>query len=345
MAQITIKQIAEQAKVSVGTVDRVLHNRGEVSEKTKELVLRIAKEGNYTTNVFARSLKLGGKLRIGVILPNDNEYWLTQQTGIRNAADQYSTLGMSVDFFTFDRHNRNSFIKQSSIALESNPQGIIMAPLLPTEAYEICAKIESSNIPYVFVDSNLSRANALSFIGQDSIQSGYLAAKLLNLGHKQGHRSLIIRYTDFDSLNKTLDERIEGFRKFYEEKGFDGSLIEEIIIDKSFEGLHPFISQFYERDEAINLFIPNSRTHQIARNVAKFGKKNLSRIIGYDLVKDNVECLENEMIDFIIHQNPYVQGTLAVESLYKKLILNTEVPQSHFMQLDIITKENLMYGQ
>ncbi|MFT5641401.1 MAG: LacI family transcriptional regulator, partial [Cyclobacteriaceae bacterium] len=77
MAKITIKQIAEKAGVSVGTVDRVLHNRGEVAKETREKVLKIAKEGNYSTNVFARSLKLNQSLRIAVILPDDNEYWRT----------------------------------------------------------------------------------------------------------------------------------------------------------------------------------------------------------------------------------------------------------------------------
>ncbi|MFY0606577.1 MAG: LacI family DNA-binding transcriptional regulator [Cyclobacteriaceae bacterium] len=344
MARITIKQIAEKAQVSVGTVDRVLHNRGDVSAKTRELVLKIAKEGHYTTNVFARSLKLSGKIRIAVILPQDNEYWLTQKQGITSAAEQYSTLGMKVDFFAFDRHNDDSFVKQSSIALESNPQGIIMAPLLPFQAREICHRIEARKVPYVFVDSNLTGVNPLSFIGQDSEQSGFLAAKLLNLGHENGHRSMIIRFTDFDSLNKTLDERIAGFRKYYQEKSFDSSLIEEIVLDKNFKGLHPSLAEHYERQESIHLFIPNSRAHQVARDVIAHGRKDLSRILGYDLVNDNVACLNDDSIDFIIHQNPHVQGTLAIEALYKKMILNTEVPAKRYMQLDIITKENLMYG-
>ena len=36
--QLTIKQIAEKAGVSVGTVDRILHNRGSVSEEAMKAV-------------------------------------------------------------------------------------------------------------------------------------------------------------------------------------------------------------------------------------------------------------------------------------------------------------------
>ena len=54
--KIRIKDIAELAGVSEGTVDRVLHNRGDVSEKSRIAVTKVLAEMNYTPNLFARSL-------------------------------------------------------------------------------------------------------------------------------------------------------------------------------------------------------------------------------------------------------------------------------------------------
>jgi len=54
--KIRIKDIATLAGVSEGTVDRVLHNRGEVSEKSKAAVEKILEEINYSPNLLARSL-------------------------------------------------------------------------------------------------------------------------------------------------------------------------------------------------------------------------------------------------------------------------------------------------
>ncbi len=344
MAGITIKQIAEKAQVSVGTVDRVLHNRGEVAEKTKKRILEIAAAGNYKTNVFARSLKMNQVFKLAIILPKDNEYWQTQNEGIRNASDQYSQLGVTVEFFTFDRHNKDSFLVQSHKAISSAPQGIILAPLLHDEALEVCAKIKDLEIPFVFVDSNLEGTEPLSFIGQDSKQSGLLAAKLLNIGYDQGHKCIIIRDTNFDSLNKSIDERIEGFKNFYQENNLDPNLIEEIEVKKNFERLTSILEVHRAKKEPILLFVPNSRSHEIAKIIKQTESKPFCRVLGYDLVKENIDCLNSELVDFIIHQNPKIQGSLAVETLYKSLILNTEVPLTHYMQLDIITKENVMYG-
>ena len=53
-----IKDIARLAGVSIGTVDRVLHERGEVAEKTREKVKQILKETNYSPNVMAQVFEI-----------------------------------------------------------------------------------------------------------------------------------------------------------------------------------------------------------------------------------------------------------------------------------------------
>ncbi|UXX78259.1 substrate-binding domain-containing protein [Reichenbachiella carrageenanivorans] len=342
MKRITIKEIAKKAGVSVGTVDRVLHNRGEVADKTKKLVKQIAKDGNYSTNVFARNLKLNKTYRFAIILPQDNEYWKTQRLGIETAAMEYASLGVELDFYTFDRQNQDSFVAQSERAMESMPDAVVMAPLLEKEASQICGQLDLVGIPYVFVDSNLQSASPLAFIGQDSVQSGYLAAKLLNIGHPKGHQSLVIKFRDFDSLNKTIDERIAGFRKFYKEHHLNTDLIEEVEIGLDEAALREWFKTRQVGDALI--FVPNSRSHQVATQAAAVFEPNKYRVIGYDLVQKNLEGLNEGRIEFIIHQNPKTQGTLSIQTLYRHLILNSEINASQYMPLDILTKENVAFA-
>ena len=66
---VTVKQIAELANVSRGTVDRVLNNRSGVSEATRQKVLKIAKELHYEPNFLAKALvSKKESLKIGVII-------------------------------------------------------------------------------------------------------------------------------------------------------------------------------------------------------------------------------------------------------------------------------------
>ena len=76
----TIKDIARMAGVSAGTVDRVLHNRGDVSEKSKEKVQKVLDEINYQPNVFAIGLAAKKKYVITCMIPHYNEH-RTRPTG------------------------------------------------------------------------------------------------------------------------------------------------------------------------------------------------------------------------------------------------------------------------
>ena len=51
--KVTINDVARAAGVSKGTVDRVLHNRGEVSAKSREKVLKVIEELGFKPNLYA----------------------------------------------------------------------------------------------------------------------------------------------------------------------------------------------------------------------------------------------------------------------------------------------------
>jgi DNA-binding LacI/PurR family transcriptional regulator len=68
--QVTIKDIARAASVSVQTVSNVVNGRPVVREETRERVLAICRELNYTPNAAARSLVTGSRKMIGAVVPH-----------------------------------------------------------------------------------------------------------------------------------------------------------------------------------------------------------------------------------------------------------------------------------
>ena len=67
------------------------------------------------------------------------------------------------------------------------------------------------------------------------------------------------------------------------------------------------------------------------------------RLIGFDLVDDNIDHLRNGSIDWIISQSPIQQGVCAVKTLFD-LLVNKIVPdKTQYVPLDIIIRENLDY--
>lgn len=97
---ISIKEIAKLANVSVATVSRVINNNGRFSEATKERVEKIIKEYGYTTNIAAKSLRTSKSKTIGLIVPHINNEWFSQ-------------LALEIENYFFDK-NYSVFICNTS---------------------------------------------------------------------------------------------------------------------------------------------------------------------------------------------------------------------------------------
>ena len=88
--KIRIKDIAERSGVSVGTVDRVLHNRPNVSGKARAKVEAVLKEINYQPNMYASALAYNRKYTFCCLLPDHdrNAYWTNVEKGLQQIAGQ-----------------------------------------------------------------------------------------------------------------------------------------------------------------------------------------------------------------------------------------------------------------
>ncbi len=73
--RITITDMAEKAKVSTMTVSRVLNNKGEISDATRQHVLPIMNELGYLPNRVACSLATDRTLKIGIVAPALSSYY------------------------------------------------------------------------------------------------------------------------------------------------------------------------------------------------------------------------------------------------------------------------------
>ena len=85
---MNIYDIAKLADVSIATVSRVVNNSPKVSAKTKEKVLAIMKENEYTPNAFARGLGLGTMKTVGIICPDISDIYIDG-----DGVDEYTDPG------------------------------------------------------------------------------------------------------------------------------------------------------------------------------------------------------------------------------------------------------------
>jgi LacI family transcriptional regulator len=85
---MTIKDLAIKAKVSPGTVDRVIHERGGVSEKTKNIINDIIKKNNFKINSVASALASKKDYKIATLMPSyddDDMFWESPYLGVKKS--------------------------------------------------------------------------------------------------------------------------------------------------------------------------------------------------------------------------------------------------------------------
>lgn len=346
--RIRIKDIAEQTGVSIGTVDRVIHNRGNVAPEVRARVTEVMRKMGYEPNIVARSLANNKKpVRIAVILPDFRQdlYWNQPKEGIERAAEAVRHYGVAVEFFHFSLFEPKEYVKSIRKALDAAPNAVLFAPLFRNETDLLLNETTRLEIPKVMINTHIEGTDALSYIGQDSYQSGVLAGRLLNFGLHDGDQAMILNL-DKEVLNaRHLQAKEEGFKDFFQ--SLDKKSIEifsEIFEDFDDPGkLKAWVSQQFKKYPRLNgFFVTNSRAYKLVGALDALSQ-NRVKVVGFDLIEPNLKYLEENKIQFLINQNAWHQGYLGIITLVNHLILQKGIPPLQHLPLDIIVRENVEY--
>jgi LacI family transcriptional regulator len=341
---MTIKKIAKMAGISIGTVDRVIHKRGRVSPDTIKKVNEIIEKYGYKPNFFASHLSLSRSYTFGVLMPlvsQDSNYWSIPVKGIENAQNELLIYKIQIKYFYFDRYNETSFKKSLQEILNSKIDGLIIAPVFATPFKYYLINELPKNIPIVFFDSFIPDINCLSFIGQDSYQSGILSGKLMKMLIREKKDMAVIRVIPDDFH---INQRTNGFKHFFNDfKDYKINIYDIYNSDDQQEFKSTTNRIIEENNNIAGIFVTNASTHYIAKYIKLISIKHKISLIGYDLINKNVHYLKEGIIDFLISQKPEQQGYQSVYALYQTIVLKKKINKMVMMPIDIITKENINY--
>lgn len=342
--RIRIKDIAQQAGVSVGTVDRVIHGRPGVSESSRLKVEEILKSMNYQPNMYASALASNKKYKLACLIPlhTEEDYWIDVEAGMRHAVKTYKDFNVSLEIFYYNQYERGAFGNAGKKLTEVMPDGVIIAPSSADETRATISELEERNIPYIFVDSTLEVFNPLSFFGQNAHSSGYFAARIMSMMTPAGGSVVIFRLILEGRLGSNQQQtREEGFREYLSRHRPDIKLHElDFIVNHPEENEKRIDCFFSEHPDTVCGITFNSKAYIIGEYMQK-KKRNDFKMMGYDLVRRNVKCLKEGYIDFLIAQQPTEQGICCIEALFKHLILKKDVKVENYMPITLISEENI----
>jgi LacI family transcriptional regulator len=340
---IRLKDIAKLANVSVGTVDRVIHKRGEVSADSYNKIMAIVEKTGYTPNLLARTLGSNKIFRIAAVIPNpeQDEYWKFSSDGILKAEKDWVQYSIQVKTHPFDLYNKATFVKSAKAAIRSKPDGLLLAPIFRNEALDVIEMCKKENIPYVLFNNNLPETKPLTFVGQDLYESGQLGAELLSISQKESGTYAILHIYDDISNSTHLSEKEKGFRDYF--KHMKGQKNKAIGIDLNFthkRTLEKELNDLLGTPDLRGLLVTTSKGASIVSTLLEKHGKNGIRLVAYDLLAENISFLKKGIIDFLINQNSRQQAYVAITHLSNYLLFKKLPPNSLF-PLEIISRQNL----
>lgn len=338
----TIKEIAEMAQVSRATVDRVIHGRGTVSKKAYDKIKYILDKIDYKPNIVAQTLRKGELFKVAVLMP-DSEfdiYWKRAIDGINKVVEELSFIGVSVDLHLFNPFKEISFDFHAKNILKGGYSGVLVAPVFYAEALKFLKECKQVDLPMVTFNTHINDANVLCHVGQDLVKSGRTAASLLKKLLNDGDEYLIVHIDEDIHNAKHIQEKEDGFidylidndeltEQIHTLKVKDPRLVEKLMV-----------GALEERPKIKGVFVSTSKVFYVAQVLETY-KLDVS-LLGYDLIKENVDALKSDLIDFIIFQNPGLQASTAITLLLDHLAFKKEIPKIKYLPIEIAVKENYL---
>lgn len=345
MTKIRIKDIAEKAGVSVGTVDRVLHDRPNVSALAREKVESVLNEINYQPNMYASALASNKSYNFFLLMPqHDSEaYWEEIEEGAFMACSNRRDFHIDVTIKTYKRFNTESYEKAFNEIIEESPSGAIVVPSEYETTSKYTNRLHALNIPFILLDSYMPELNPLSFFGQDSFSSGYFAAKILMLIASQDTEIMIMKQTKNGKIaSKQQANREVGFRKYMQKRFPDVKILEiDLPLDGDKNEYDSILGNFFKEHPAVhNCITMCSKAYIVGDFLLRHKRKDI-QIMGYDMVEKNEECLRRGSISFLIAQHAFMQGYNSVDSLFKAIVLKHDIPSVNYMPIELLSKENV----
>ena len=271
---IRIKDIAERAGVSVGTVDRVLHNRPNVSKKALDKVNKALQEMDYKPNMYASALAYNKSYTFYCLLPKHESeaYWEEIEEGAVDSCDHRRDFGISVQFIYYNRFDVKTFEKATADCMKQEPSGVIIVPSTLEVTRKFTDQLHAQQIPFILLDSYMPDLRPLSFYGQDSFQSGYFAARMLMLiASKEKEIMLMKQMRNGNVASKQQENRETGFRHYMRDHFPDVTITTlDLPLDEQRENYDDILETFFSTHPQVHHCITfNSKAHLVGEFLSR----------------------------------------------------------------------------
>lgn len=322
--KVTIKDIAREAGVSLGSVHLAMNDKPGVSEATRRKIKKIAEEMDYKPNILASNLKRETR-NIAVALPRKDTRSVFYYDYMWDALKDFEPIAKDYNLNLIKLEYTNLAETLNGLDLEAI-SGLITVGY-PEEDYgDAIRRVSEAGIPVVLIDSDIPESGRMCCVRPDTNIIGRLTAELLiDTIHRLDGKILVCAG---NAAYPNHSQIVDALSDYLEQEGVVNRLIIEYFDDAD-EKSEQQIERVLRQHRIAGCCSVNSRsTLVLARVLANSGRAREIPIIGSGLFKESASYLKEGVITALIHKKPYEQcfQALAIMSDYlaKNISLNQD---------------------
>lgn len=339
---VSIKQIAEMAGVSRGTVDRALNDRPGIRPEVKAHVLEIAVNLGYRSNRAGKLLGLHKTPTcIGIQMPSEgNDFFEAVQAGQKQALNELQDFGVTLQIRTMKGFSARQQVNQIDELLRTGIQALAIVPIDHKIIHDKLNKLAQDNFPVITFNTDLDCTKRLCYVGNDYLKSGATAAGILGRIADNRKYKVVILTGSVQMLGH--NQRIHGFSKVIK------SNYPQIEITDIFETEDDDIKAYMVTLDVLRKYPDTNAFYCTAGGVSGCCKALVEaelggriKVISFDRTPSMEKYLSDAVITASIDQEPFLQGYLPVKYLFEHLLDKSPVPDRHLTRNEIVISENM----
>lgn len=208
MSRTTIKDVAAEAGVSLGTASRALSGNGSIAAPTRERVLAAARRLNYVLNAQAGSLRSDRTRTIGLLIPDIRNPFFAELAHVVEQSARAEGLGVMLCSANEDPQQMHDY---ATVLRRQRVDGIIVAPF--STARESLQELQDSGMPLVFLDRTIPGMEVPAVVSDTRAAIAEAVTYLVAQGARK------VGYISGPSETTTGVERLAEFRAAAEAAG------------------------------------------------------------------------------------------------------------------------------
>jgi LacI family transcriptional regulator len=340
MVRATIEDVAEEAGVSVATVDRVLNGRAAVRPQTVEKVEKAIRRLNYQPDRLAARLARAREYRFCFILPEGaNPFMAALADAVREESLRASQEKVMIDLLHADVFDAAA-LAGALDRIGTIYDGVAVVALDHPRVREAINALIDRGVTVVTLVSDVPGSRRAHFVGPDNAAAGRTAATLMGryLAGREGKVGLI-------AGSLSLRDHIE--RQF----GFEQVMLNEypnLALLPVREGrddwriVQKLAAQLLaDHPDMIGLYNAGAGARGIAAALADAGRQRNVVLIAHELTDDTRRALIDGTIDIIINQDAGHEVRSAIRVLMSKADRAPIVEQMERIRIDVYLRDNI----